>query len=349
VSADGELLAYGCGPLVMVALPTAACALAALRGHSARVNCVRWVPGSAAAARYELMSASCDGTLRVWRRETADQGPGGQSSQWYWREVQMLSAHSGSVTHLAMELGPAGLREGAGGGCYAASVAADSNLIVWTCGPAGGGGGMGGWELGQKVRFGLKQLPVCAALVAGSEDGGMMLLAVGHVDSRIRLFSFAGAAETGGGGAGAVGEVELLCVLLGHSDWVTCLDFREQAGGWPKYLASGSSDSSIRVWLIQRDSPGARPPGARPPLATNSEITELRDSEAAPNELALAGLPGGGGGGRGRGGEEEEGGGGGGGLMGLVRRPKDLNQSVTRHVFSLASSQVYVGSLLATY
>jgi hypothetical protein len=35
--------------------------------------------------------------------------------------------------------------------------------------------------------------------------------------------------------------------------------------------------------------------------------------------------------------------------MGLVRRPKDLNQSVTRHVFSLASSQVYVGSLLATY
>jgi hypothetical protein len=86
---------------------------------------------------------------------------------------------------------------------------------------------VGGWEVGQTVRFGLKQLPVCAALVAGSvagsEDDGIMLLAAGHVDSRIRLFSFAGAAESGGGGAGAVGEVVLLCVLHGHSDWVTCL------------------------------------------------------------------------------------------------------------------------------
>ena len=27
--------------------------------------------------------------------------------------------------------------------------------------------------------------------------------------------------------------------------------------------------------------------------------------------------------------------------MGLVRRPKDLNQTVKRHVFSLASYQVY--------
>ena len=227
MSADGELLAYGCGPLVMVALPTAACALAALRGHSARVNCVRWVPGSAAAARYELISASCDGTLRVWRREAADPGPGGQPSQWYWREVQMLSAHSGSVTHLAMELGPARWHGEVRGCCFAASVAADSSLIVWSCGPAVGGGGVGGWEVGQTVRFGLKQLPVCAALVAGSvagsEDDGIMLLAAGHVDSRIRLFSFAGAAESGGGGAGAVGEVVLLCVLHGHSDWVTCL------------------------------------------------------------------------------------------------------------------------------
>jgi len=212
VSADGGLLAYGCGPVVMVALPQAACALTALRGHSARVNCVRWVPGSAAAARYEIISASCDGTLRLWRRERADQEPGGQRDQWRWREAQVLRAHSGSVTHFALELG-------ARGACYAASVAADSSLVVWSCGPAEGGGAAG-WEVGQTVTFGLKQLPVCAALVAGGDDGGM-LLAAGHVDSRIRLFSFAGA--TPGGAVGAVGQVVLLCVLHGHSDWVTCL------------------------------------------------------------------------------------------------------------------------------
>jgi hypothetical protein len=68
----------------------------------------------------------------------------------------------------------------------------------------------------------------------------------------------------------------------------------------------------------------------------------MRDSEAAPHKLALAGLPGGGeGGGGGDRGGGGGGGGGGGDLVGLVRRPKDLNQTVKRHVFSLASYQVY--------
>jgi hypothetical protein len=50
MSADGELLAYGCGPAVVIAAPNASCALTALRGHTARVNCVRWVPGRAGMA-----------------------------------------------------------------------------------------------------------------------------------------------------------------------------------------------------------------------------------------------------------------------------------------------------------
>ena len=210
-SADGELLAYGCGPLVVVSVPAACCALTALRGHAARVNCVRWVPGSDATTRRTLLSASCDHTLRLWRRDSGH----GADALGGWAQVQVLQGHNGSVTQLATHTAPSGHAAVA---CYAASVSADCRLLVWTF-----AGGDALWDLAHTLAFPPKQQPVCLALTAagfvgdsGGAAGGGMMVAVGHVDSCIRLYGL------GPSCAGKEG-IWLCCVLQGHSDWVTSL------------------------------------------------------------------------------------------------------------------------------
>jgi hypothetical protein len=174
---------------------------------------------SSAAAGHSILSSSCDATLRLWWREhVAGVGVGGEG-QWRWKEVQVLTGHTASVTQFAVGLA-------ANGACYAASVGADSQLVVWRCaGEVVGGprgchdlGGDARWEAAQTVKFPLKQQPVCVAMTAVPVDGGgggggggrgwggSMLLAVGiyrhtcihictyvgHAHSRIRIFFHSG-------------------------------------------------------------------------------------------------------------------------------------------------------------
>jgi WD40 repeat protein len=91
---------------------------------------------SSAAAGHSILSSSCDATLRLWWREhVAGVGEGGEG-QWRWKEVQVLTGHTASVTQFAVELA-------ANGACYAASVGADSQLVVWRCAGEVGGGARG--------------------------------------------------------------------------------------------------------------------------------------------------------------------------------------------------------------
>jgi hypothetical protein len=116
-------------------------------------------------------------------------------------------------------------------------------------------------------------------------------------------------------------DVSLLCVVGGHSDWVTCLDF-QASRFWPLYLASGSADSNIRVWIIQsacappleRDTP--RPTQASVPVAAAD--TAVLSTEFDSNSFTTGG------------GTGER----------LVRRPEEaVGQSVKRHVFTLGASK----------
>lgn len=86
------------------------------------------------------------------------------------------------------------------------------------------------------------------------------------------------------------------------------MDFRHTVTeSWPLYLASGSADSSIRVWLLDE-------------ISTSTSSTKNATRENVPAN------------GEGRGGEGDE---------GLVRRPKEvLNFSVKRYEFTLGVSTV---------
>ncbi len=256
-SAGGELLAYGCGPVVVIAAPAASCALTALRGHTARVNCVRWVPTRGPRGegdRHDLISASCDSTLRLWRRVPLDDGHGGAAQRWGWREGQVMYGHTASVTQVALKL------SSSAAWCHAASVGADAKLVLWRSSRASSGDD-GAWGVRCTVAFPLKHQPTCVALAnstasgprQGDGAGETLIAAVGHVDCRIRLYTFAAEAPAAGSGE-APDEATPQCVLHAHSDWVTCLDLCEVGAGG-LYLASGSADANIRVWSILPQGP----------------------------------------------------------------------------------------------
>ena len=328
-SAGGELLAYGCGPVVIITYPAAACALTALRGHTARVNCVRWVPSGGAsgssAARHDIVSASCDGTLRLWRWRRGEPADGPGDAEWRggWHEAQVMSGHTGSVMQIALKV------DSAAAWCYAASVGADSKLVIWRSRRSGSGED-GPWEECRAITFPPKQQPTCVALANSAASASqqsdaaclssMIIAAVGHVDSRIRIYAFSSAAPAA---AASPDQCTPLCVLHAHSDWVTCLDLCEtRAGPWGLFLASASADTNIRIWHIAPEASVAPAPNGtgedRVAGDCGKGALEGADDAAGRDE------------GEGEGAQES-----------LVRRPRDsVSETVKRHRFLLGDRAV---------
>eukprot|EP00592_Proboscia_alata_P024841 CAMPEP_0194443780 /NCGR_PEP_ID=MMETSP0176-20130528/126899_1 /TAXON_ID=216777 /ORGANISM="Proboscia alata, Strain PI-D3" /LENGTH=775 /DNA_ID=CAMNT_0039270075 /DNA_START=814 /DNA_END=3141 /DNA_ORIENTATION=- len=87
--------------------------------------------------------------------------------------------------------------------------------------------------------------------------GGDVVLCVGSALPRhntIRLFIFADGDNDDGGGGDGGGEAKWMDqgALVGHLDWISCLDFASwgtlESGGTEGMLASGSQDHRIRLW-----------------------------------------------------------------------------------------------------
>lgn len=197
--------------------------LGTLLGHTDRVNCVRWLPPGALppAQPAAVASGASDGSVRIWQWTP---GTPGQP----WRVAAVLSAHAAPVTSLAVLPLPAG-------GLLLVSTAGDGEAAVWECtspcssstsGTNAEGAaaaeplGQDGWRLRQRIPLG-HRLPGCVALAALPADPGWLLLALGGVDSTVRLLLCPP-------GEGA--QFELVCQLAGHQDWVKGLAFAQMDG-----------------------------------------------------------------------------------------------------------------------
>jgi elongator complex protein 2 len=231
-----------------------------------------------------------------------------------------MCGHTASVTQVALKLGDAAPW------CHAASVGADAKLVLWRSSRASSGDD-GPWEARCSVAFALKHQPICVALASiaasgpapGEGAGEMLMAAVGHVDARIRLYTFAADAPAAVSGEAADAATPQ-CVVEAHGDWVTCLDLC-QVGAGGLYLASGSADAHIRVWSILPQAEAAA-------AAAADSHTNGKEGDASGAGSAPGGRPGEG---EGEGSQDAL----------LVRRPREaVDQTVKRHVVCVGQARM---------
>ena len=278
-AAPAGLLAYGASNFVAVYHPGSAAILALLSGHTGRVNGVDWVHRSSAAPQHSspaifgdedaLISASSDGTLRVWHlgdlatRSSALASTGSLA----WRCSAVLAGHSASVTAVSCCTLPSGSQ-------VAVSSSVDGTLRAWGSSGSSSSSEEEGWAAApgglHRLKSGcIMETVATSPLPWSSNDSNSALVAAGGVDSRIHLFQV----NSGSGGPSTPVFVELL-VLRGHLDWIRCLAFSFHgvlaAGGMgglgsalgtlsgataaapvSLYLASASQDRKVRVWRVK--------------------------------------------------------------------------------------------------
>jgi elongator complex protein 2 len=211
--------------------------LGTLLGHTACVNCVRWLsaadlglPRAAAVggagavhpAAAALASGSGDCSVRIWLWTP-------HTSHQPWRLAALLEGHSSPVTSVTtFALG--------GGALLLVSTSGDGEVLVWECSShssnaSNGSSGIDGleeteeqhlqqaaWRLRQRIPVGF-QLQDCAALAALPADPAWLLLALGGVDGIVRLYC-----------CSPGGQFEAVCKLAGHQDWVRGLAFAQLDG-----------------------------------------------------------------------------------------------------------------------
>eukprot|EP01125_Pyxidicula_operculata_P019929 TRINITY_DN725_c1_g2_i1.p1 TRINITY_DN725_c1_g2~~TRINITY_DN725_c1_g2_i1.p1 ORF type:complete len:903 (-),score=225.84 TRINITY_DN725_c1_g2_i1:8-2644(-) len=214
-----------------------------LVGHSGRINGVKWIRSNVPEKineSNEIVSASSDGSLRVWKRSTTVAGE--------WDCIAVLADHKQSVTCLDCVTAD-------DGSVWVVSCSGDMTVKIWNRPanvkiepPTGDGPGMAGWSLVQTLDVWKPKMVECVAisLLPGL---GVPIVAAGAVDSRIHVFVYND------------GKFNKVVSLQGHEDWLRCLSFASFGGEHPYLmLASGGQDKRIRLWKVTQLGSNEAPP-----------------------------------------------------------------------------------------
>ncbi len=230
-------------------------AIATLCGHSARVNCVRWVEGENG-ARY-FTSASADGTAAVWTRKRKD----GDEGRVSFEKASVLKGHSEGVT-------VSGGVEVESSSILVATTSSDCTIRTWLVDPEQ----QEAADHKEKTRIDLgRGMCMDLRVVLVGRLSAMLMAAM--EDCRVHLF----------GGRRDGGDFSFSHALHGHEDWVRCLDVVGCGSGGDLLLASGGQDGFVRVWkLVSRNQaePDLQtgPPDDRQ-LKMKEELFEIRGEE----------------------------------------------------------------------
>ncbi|KAJ3022623.1 Elongator subunit elp2 [Thoreauomyces humboldtii] len=218
-----------------------------LKGHTDRVNCVRFIRRGCGSAQREtgLVSGSADHTLRVWRRNQ-----GGQDEpSLAWKCSAVLKGHTAGISCIAVMRG----RDIYGDTDWIASSASDGTIRIWKE-SADAALGDSSFECTQTLPVG-SRFPMCLALsyLPGSQ---VPILISGGTDSRLTVFTASPSTH----------QFTKALVLEGHTDWIRSVEiatFTSEDGVENKHfrdgdlmVASASQDKYIRTWRVGRASLG---------------------------------------------------------------------------------------------
>lgn len=182
--------------------------------HKSKVNVVRWIKFPSGKPETELISASSDGTAIIWSKNENN-----------YESTSIINVND-----------PVSI-------CHAVYTNQENlNLLICT---GSTNGDFKLWKrnatgeiiLHQAFSFG-KRIPLQACLSFLPNESDKPLLFVALDDFTIQVFTTNSL------------ENDLVRVknLIGHEDWVTCMDVMEVNG--ETFLASGSQDSFIRLWKL---------------------------------------------------------------------------------------------------
>lgn len=193
--------------------------LLTLHEHSEQVTVVRWIRGRNGESETELISGSNDGKAIIWTQYKRTYKPSATLKNAGAVRIASAKYISESNSKLLICTGNV-----------------DGELKLWERNEGGA------TNCVETIKFG-KKLPIEASLsfLPGSN---VPLVAVAMEDSTIQLI------------CQDIGNEEIRFIkvqsLVGHEDWVRCLDFTSDNNG-DVLLASGSQDGMIRLWKISLD------------------------------------------------------------------------------------------------
>ncbi|EDQ90881.1 uncharacterized protein MONBRDRAFT_31734 [Monosiga brevicollis MX1] len=188
--------------------------VAALLGHTDRINCVAWLPNTDI-----VLSGATDATLRIWAKNPDTE---------LYGCIAVLEGHTRSVVAVtALQLHD--------GSHLVASASADHTVRLWH------GASSSSWAPVQTIECG-RHFALCLALDYLPGETSAVILAAGLSNAKLHLY--AGATPT----ADNTFNLAEVDIVAGHDDWIRALAFTRR--GDELLLASGAQDSYIRLWSI---------------------------------------------------------------------------------------------------
>ncbi|XP_068792398.1 elongator complex protein 2 isoform X2 [Struthio camelus] len=211
------VLAFGSCRDVILYEPTARRVVAAFRGHTGRVNCVRWVRRRDGATETELISGGSDKQLILWEWN----GTG------TWNNQLVKSIPLQGHTEAVCAVDAVYWSDESDLNLLVASAASDFTVRIW-------------FRQGSEVKciqilqFGNGfVMDVCLSFLPGSN---VPILACGGDNCKINLF------------IQQDGQFQKTLILSGHEDWIRSIEWA--VCGEDLFLASCAQDCLIRIWKV---------------------------------------------------------------------------------------------------
>ncbi|XP_062425681.1 elongator complex protein 2 isoform X2 [Rhea pennata] len=211
------VLAFGSCCDVILYKPAARRVVAAFRGHTDRVNCVRWIRQRDGATETELISGGSDKQLILWE----------WNRMGTWNNQLVKSIPLKGHTEAVCAVDAVYQSHESDLNLLVASTASDSTVRIWS---------RQGSEVTciQILQFGNGfVMDVCLSFLPGSS---VPILACGGDDCKISLFVHQD------------GQFQKTLILPGHEDWIRSIEWA--VCDEDLFLASCAQDCLIRIWKV---------------------------------------------------------------------------------------------------
>ncbi|NWR71591.1 ELP2 protein, partial [Centropus unirufus] len=213
----GGLLAFGSCRDVVLYEPAARRVVTALRGHSGRVTCVRWVRRKDGSSETELISGGSDKQLILWE----------WNGKGMWNKQLVKSIPLKGHNEAVCAVDAVYQSHEPNSDLLIASAASDCTVRIWS---------RHGSEAKciEILQFGNGfVMDVCLSFLPGSS---VPILACGGDDCKIHLF------------IQQSGQFQKTFMLPGHEDWIRGIEWA--VCGEDLFLASCAQDCLIRIWKV---------------------------------------------------------------------------------------------------